>query len=75
MLRRPPISIELKLDDINEYEEMRQQQQQSKEKQQKSYTDPPSWQSGPKSKQEIYSRVGYVPMGQQQQQQARTNFL
>ncbi|KAJ8966655.1 hypothetical protein NQ314_003382 [Rhamnusium bicolor] len=70
MLRRPPISIELKLDDINEYEEMRQQQ--SKEKQQKSFTDPPSWPSGPKSKQEIYSRVGYVPMDQQQ---LRTNFL
>ncbi|KAJ8939416.1 hypothetical protein NQ318_020870 [Aromia moschata] len=70
-VKKTPISIELKLDDINEYEELRQQQ--SKEKQQKSFTDPPSWQTGPKSKQEIYSRVGYVPM--EQQQQMRTNFL
>ncbi|KAG5883273.1 hypothetical protein JTB14_018119 [Gonioctena quinquepunctata] len=62
MLRRPPTSIELKLDDINEYEEIRQQ---SKEKQQKPFPDPPSWQPGPKSKQEIYSRVGYVPMEHQ----------
>lgn len=59
MLRRPPIQIELKLDDINEYEEMRQQQ--TKEKQQKSFNEPPTWQTGPKNKQEIYSRVGYIP--------------
>ncbi|KAJ8910734.1 hypothetical protein NQ315_016132 [Exocentrus adspersus] len=65
MLRRPPINIELKLDDISEYEEMRQQQ--SKMKQQKLFTEPPSWPSGPKTKQEIYSRVGYVPAEQQQQ--------
>lgn len=61
MLRRPPISIHLKLDDISEYEEMKQQ---NKDKT-KSFSEPPSIQIGAKSKQEIFSRVGYVPPEQQ----------
>lgn len=69
MLRRPPISIQLKLDDISEYEEMRQQ---SKDKS-KSFNEPPLIQTGPKSKQEIFSRVGYVPP--EQQSSRPSNFL
>lgn len=68
MLRRPPISIHLKLDDISEYEEMKQQ---SKDKS-KSFNDPPTWQTGPKSKQEVYSRVGFVPP---EQPSRPSNFL
>lgn len=61
MLRRPPTSIELKLNDILEYEEMCRQM--SKDKADKSSTtlDVPTWQSGPKDKQEVYNRVGYIP--------------
>lgn len=61
MLRRPPTSIELKLDDIAEYEEMRQEAAKEQMKNSKSYNDVPNWQPGPKSKQEIYQRIGYVP--------------
>lgn len=60
MLRRPPTSIELKLDDITEYEDMKQ----NKEKQQQSFNDLPTWKPGPKSNKEMYSRVGYVPSDQ-----------
>lgn len=69
MLRRPPTSIELKLDDINEYEEIKQ----NKEKNKKSFCDQPVWApAGAKSKQEMYNRVGYVPA---EQLQVRTNLL
>lgn len=70
MLRRPATSIEVKLDDFSEYEEMRQQQ--SKEKQQKPFPETPNWLPGPKSKQEVYARIGYVPPDQPP---ARTNLL
>lgn len=57
MLRRPPTSIELKMDDISEYEEMRQ-----KDKQPKSTTELPKWSSvRPKSKTEIQARIGFIP--------------
>lgn len=63
MLRRPPTSIELKLDDIKEYEDMRQEAAEDDDKMStgKSYNDVPNWQSGPKTKEQIYSRIGYVP--------------
>nr|CAH7714448.1 unnamed protein product [Callosobruchus chinensis] len=76
MLRRPPTSIELKLDDISEYEEMREQL--NKEKQGPKPPPIPSWQPGPKSKLEVYARVGYTPMDQQPTPQPgnqRQNFL
>lgn len=69
MLRRPPISIQLRLEDISEYEEMRQQ---SKDNKPKSF-ELPSWQTGIKPKQEIYARIGYVPPGQQTPRP--TNFM
>jgi len=59
MLRRPPTSIELKLDDIIEYEQHRRKVKQ--DKLQKSLSDLPSFNPGPKSKQEIYNRIGYNP--------------
>ncbi|KAF5270746.1 hypothetical protein FQA39_LY01484 [Lamprigera yunnana] len=56
MLRRPPTSIELKLDDVIEYEVVRREQEANKEQNKKQpYNDPPAWQPGPKSKQEIIS--------------------
>ncbi|CAH1958665.1 unnamed protein product [Acanthoscelides obtectus] len=63
MLRRPPTGIELKLDDITEYEEMREQL--NKEKQGSKPLQLPPWQPGPKGKLEVYARVGYTPMDQQ----------
>ncbi|KAF7268902.1 anaphase-promoting complex subunit CDC26-like [Rhynchophorus ferrugineus] len=60
MLRRPPTAIELKLDDITEYEQHRRKIKH--DKLQKSISsDLPSFQTGPKSKQEIYNRIGYNP--------------
>jgi hypothetical protein len=63
MLRRPPTNIEMKLDDIREYEYMRQQMAKEQEKQSKGCFSEatPTWSNGPKSKDEIYSRIGYVP--------------
>lgn len=64
MLRRPPTSIELKLDDIAEFEEMRQQVTKDQTKPGKSYNQLPDWQPGPKTKEEIQERIGYVPVSQ-----------
>lgn len=62
MLRRPPTSIELKLDDVSEYENLRRELETAKEpsKISKPYNEPPTWQPGPKTKQEIHNRIGYV---------------
>ncbi|KAJ3646177.1 hypothetical protein Zmor_023775 [Zophobas morio] len=73
MLRRPPTTVELKLDDIREYEYKRQQMGKDQEKQSKNFGDtPPPWSGGPKSKEEIYSRIGYAP---EKPVQIRTNLL
>lgn len=61
MLRRPPTSIELKLDDITEYEQMRQEVAKEQMKVSKAYNEVPNWQPAPKTKEEIYNRIGYVP--------------
>ncbi|KAF2889503.1 hypothetical protein ILUMI_16669 [Ignelater luminosus] len=65
MIRRFPTSIELKLDDVVEYETMRKEQEAAREQQKNSkpYNEPPCWQAGPKSKQEIHARIGYLPQG------------
>lgn len=70
MLRRPPTTIELKLDDITEYEQMRQEIAKDQMKISRPYNEVPNWQPGPKSKEEIYSRIGYVPS-----ERARTHNL
>lgn len=56
MLRRTPTSIQLKLDDIKEYDEMRAEL--AKEKATGS-PESPMWLIGPKTKQEIQARIGY----------------
>lgn len=63
MIRRPPTNIELKLDDLGEYEAYRRQQESSKDQQKnnKSVQEPTNWNAGPKAKQEIYDRIGFVP--------------
>lgn len=74
MLRRPPTNIELKIDDIRDYEYMRQQMLKDQEKN-KSFGESPAWQCGPKSKEEIYSRIGYVQPEQQSQTSSRPNLI
>lgn len=64
MLRRPPTSLELKLDDIVEYETLRRNQEALKKGQAKPYNEPPKWNPGPKSKSEVYGRIGYAPSSQ-----------
>ncbi|XP_017768060.1 PREDICTED: anaphase-promoting complex subunit CDC26-like isoform X2 [Nicrophorus vespilloides] len=62
MLRRPPTNVELKLDDILEYNTMKKEQESSKDpSDSKSFNTPPTWNAGPKSKSEVYKRVGYIP--------------
>lgn len=62
MIRRPPTSIELKLDDLGEYEAYRREQETAKEQSKGSKPqEPPAWTAGPKAKQEIYERIGYFP--------------
>ncbi|XP_044272587.1 anaphase-promoting complex subunit CDC26-like [Tribolium madens] len=74
MLRRPPTTIELKVDDIREYEYMRQQIAKEQEKG-KGFEGAPNWQSGPKSKEEVYSRIGYVPPEKTTGASCRPNLL
>ncbi|XP_050315525.1 anaphase-promoting complex subunit CDC26-like [Anthonomus grandis grandis] len=60
MLRRPLTAIELKIDDISEFEHHRRKAKQ--DKLQKSLSsDFPVFEAGPKSRAEICSRVGYNP--------------
>lgn len=73
MLRRPPTSIELTLDDIAEYEEMRNNATKEQMSTSKSYNDVPNWQSGPKTKEQIYNRIGYVPPEQPRTQSRNLN--
>lgn len=63
MIRRPPTSIVLKMDDVTEYELLRKEQETNKDqsKSTKSCNQVPSTQIGPKSKQEIHTRIGYNP--------------
>ncbi|PSN48356.1 Anaphase-promoting complex subunit CDC26 [Blattella germanica] len=65
MIRRSPTRIELKLDDIQEYESMRREQESRKEQQaaESHASSVESWAPGvTKSKQEIiHERIGYVP--------------
>lgn len=63
MIRRSPTRIELKLDDIQEYDAMRREQESRKEQQTENRSTTEPW--GPtvtKTKQEIiHERIGYVP--------------
>lgn len=64
MIRRSPTRIELKLDDIQEYESMRREQESRKEQHTPSHSSSAeTWASGiPKTKQElIHERIGYAP--------------
>lgn len=61
MLRRPPTTIELKLEDLLEYETLRREQDLNKDnaKPSKPYNEVPKWQPGPKPTKEVYERIGY----------------
>lgn len=61
MLRRNPTRIELKLDDISEYTDMRESEMKKEKEKTMSQGLPASMNMGVKSKQEVQDRIGYVP--------------
>lgn len=63
MIRRSPTRIDLKLDDLQEFETMRKQRDGKKEADKQAGFDPPTWGKIPQS--EIQERIGYVPQPSQ----------
>ena len=62
MLRRNPTRIELKLDDISEYTDMRESEmKKDKEKANSQTFTLTTGTTAAKSKQEVQDRIGYVP--------------
>ena len=69
MIRRSPTRIEMRLDDLQEYEEIRKAHEAKKDPEKKSSSssmNPPAW-GGKIPQSEIQERIGYVPQQQQQQ--------
>lgn len=60
MIRRSPTRIDLRLDDLTEYEAMKKEKESKKENEKSGPTNPPSW-GGKVSQTEIQERIGYVP--------------
>lgn len=60
MIRRSPTRIDLRLDDLQEYEAMRKEQEARKESERQAGFNPSSW-GGKVSQSEIQERIGYVP--------------
>lgn len=58
MIRRSPTRIELKLDDLTEYSQVRREFEAAKDHR---ATQGCGWNPPPKTKQEIHERIGYVP--------------
>lgn len=61
MLRRNPTRIELKLDDISEFNEMREELNKKELKVNIQNFASSSTMTAAKSRQEIHDRIGYVP--------------
>jgi anaphase-promoting complex subunit 12 len=63
MIRRSPTRIELKLDDIQEYDSIRREQESRNEQPTENRSSAEPWAPGvSKTKQEIiHERIGYVP--------------
>lgn len=59
MMRRSPTRIELRLDDLQEFEVIRKEREMKKIAE-KSTPNPPTW-SGKTLPSEIQERIGYVP--------------
>lgn len=65
MIRRSPTRIELKLDDLQEFEAIRKEREGKKESDKQNGFNPSSiWPKIPQS--EIQERIGYVPQTSQQ---------
>ncbi|KYN27618.1 Anaphase-promoting complex subunit CDC26, partial [Trachymyrmex cornetzi] len=62
MIRRSPTRIEMRLDDLQVYEEIRKAHESKKDPERKasSSMNPPSW-GGKIPQSEIQERIGYVP--------------
>lgn len=58
MIRRSPTRIELKLDDLNEYETVKDPDKKSADRQSLFAT---TWNNSKPSQSEIHERIGYVP--------------
>lgn len=64
MIRRSPTRIEMRLDDLQEYEEIRKTYETKKDPEKKlSSMNPPSW-GGKVPQSEIQERIGYIPQQQ-----------
>ncbi|KAK2575798.1 hypothetical protein KPH14_007182 [Odynerus spinipes] len=64
MIRRNPTKIELRLDDLQEYEAMRKAHEAKKEAERQQNFNPPSW-GGKVPQNEIHERIGYMPQQNQ----------
>lgn len=62
MIRRSPTRIEMRLDDLQEYEEIRKAHEAKKDPEKKSSSamNPPTW-GGKVPQSEIQERIGYIP--------------
>lgn len=69
MIRRSPTRIDLRLDDLQEYETMRKALEAKKESERQPTFNPPSW-GGKMPQSEIQERIGYMP-----QQNQASHFL
>ncbi|KAL7292172.1 hypothetical protein TKK_0014127 [Trichogramma kaykai] len=71
MIRRSPTRIDLRLDDLAEYEAMKKEKD-TKKSSDKTETCPPPW-GGKTTQAEIQERIGYVPGGTPQASHPRAN--
>lgn len=60
MIRRSPTRIDLRLDDLQEYETMRKTLEAKKESERQPAFNPPPW-GGKVPQSEIQERIGYMP--------------
>lgn len=63
MIRRPITVIELKLDDLQEYDAVKREQANISQEANASLHKPPTWNIGKKSTKEIHERIGLAQQG------------
>ncbi|XP_076651578.1 anaphase-promoting complex subunit CDC26 [Halictus rubicundus] len=71
MIRRSPTKLDLRLDDLVEYETMRKALEAKRESERQPAFNPPSW-GGKVPQSEILERIGYMPQ-QNQPSHSRPN--
>lgn len=73
MIRRSPTRIDLRLDDLAEYENIKKERDAKKDAdKQPGVYNPPSW-GGKITQSEFQERIGYVPQATPQTTHPRTN--